>query len=199
MRLAPADLVPTPRRPPQLATAFIGGRTDAANASARGIAYNTPSSELVQECICDDDFNRSAEVHRAVWRPGSFRVALGSQPVDAAGALQPFVDLGFALESLDISWFGARIFREDLPIVLGDPLHFEGDSGFAHGIDYAPSGPGRKPKSRPPYLKKPTARKGPGPLSISTCRFFGFEGGPLEFCGWNRATESRLLSCVLPN
>jgi hypothetical protein len=32
-----------------------------------------------------------------------------------------------------------------LPIVLGDALHFEGDSGFGHGIDYAPSGLGRKP------------------------------------------------------
>jgi hypothetical protein len=34
-----------------------------------------------------------------------------------------------------------------LPIILGDPLHFEGDSGFGHTVDYAPSGPGRKPKS----------------------------------------------------
>ena len=59
--------------------------------------------------------------------------------------MQPFVDFGFALEPLDISRFGARIFSKDLPIILGDPLHFEGDSGFAHGADYAPSGLGRKP------------------------------------------------------
>ena len=75
----------------------------------------------------------------------SLRVALRSQPVDAAGSLQPFVDVGFALEALDISGFGSRIFSEDLPIVLGDPLHFEGDSGFAHSSEYAQSGPGRKP------------------------------------------------------
>jgi hypothetical protein len=58
---------------------------------------------------------------------------------------------GFALEALDIPGFGFRIFSEDLPIVLCDPLHFEGDSGFAHTIDYAPSGLGRKPKSGLPY------------------------------------------------
>src|SRR5437879_2867131 len=33
---------------------------------------------------------------------GLFRVALRSQPVDAAAAGQPFVDLGFALEPLDV-------------------------------------------------------------------------------------------------
>jgi hypothetical protein len=75
----------------------------------------------------------------------SLRITLRPQPIDAAGSLQPFVDVGFALETLDIAGIGARIFSEDLPIVLGDPLHFEGDSGFAHTTEYAPSGPGRKP------------------------------------------------------
>ena len=46
--------------------------------------------------------------------------------------MQPFVDFGFALEPFDIPGFDARIFSEDLPIILGDALHFEGDSGFGH-------------------------------------------------------------------
>jgi hypothetical protein len=90
-------------------------------------------------------------VRQPLRAPRSLRVALGSQPVDAAGSLQPLVNLGFALEPLDVSRFGSRIFGEDLPIILGDPLHFEGDSGFGHVIDYAPSGLGRKPKSGMPY------------------------------------------------
>ena len=61
--------------------------------------------------------------------PRSLGVALGSQPVYTAGSLHPFVDLGFALEAFDISGFCARIFGEDLPIVLCYPLHFEGDFG----------------------------------------------------------------------
>jgi len=85
------------------------------------------------------------DVPRAFPGPQSLRVALRSQPVDAAGSLQPFVDVGFALEALDISGFGAWIFREDLPIILCDPLHFEGDSGFAHTSEYAQSSPSRKP------------------------------------------------------
>jgi hypothetical protein len=76
---------------------------------------------------------------------GLFGVALGSQPVYATASLHPFVDVGFALEAFDISGFGARIFGEDLPIILGYPLHLEGDSGFAHTSEYAPSGQGRKP------------------------------------------------------
>src|ERR1700722_13521447 len=84
-------------------------------------------------------------VARAVRTPWSLRVALRPQPVDAAGSLQPFVNFGLALEPLDIARFGSGIFGEDLPIILGDPLHFEGDSGFCHTIDYAPSGLGRKP------------------------------------------------------
>src|SRR3984957_15025874 len=83
------------------------------------------------------------------WRPRrsgprSLRVALGSQPVDAAGSLQPFVDFGFALEPLDISRLGSGIFGKNLPIILCYPLHFEGDSGFGHTSEYAPSGPSRK-------------------------------------------------------
>ena len=59
--------------------------------------------------------------------------------------MQPFVDFGFALESFDIPGFDAGIFGEDLPIVLGDALHFEGDSGFGHTTEYVPLAPGSKP------------------------------------------------------
>src|SRR5580692_1644038 len=82
---------------------------------------------------------------QGVRNASSLRVALRSEPIDAAGSLQPFVDVGFALEPFDISRFDARIFSEDLPIILVDPLHFEGDSGFGHTTQYAPSGLGRKP------------------------------------------------------
>jgi len=94
---------------------------------------------------------RLAKVPRAAAGPYSLRVPLRSQPIDAAGSLQPFVDVGFALEPFDIPGFDARIFSEDLPILLGDALHFEGDSGFAHTIEHVPPGQGRKPYSGLPY------------------------------------------------
>jgi len=58
---------------------------------------------------------------------------LRSQPVDAAASIQPRVDLGFALEALDLARFKIRAGGDDLPVVLGNPLHFESDSGrFCH-------------------------------------------------------------------
>jgi len=86
-----------------------------------------------------------AEVARTARGAQSLRVALRPQPIDAAGSLQPFVDVGFALEPFDIPGFDARIFSEDLPILLGDALHFEGDSGFGHTTEYVPPAPGSKP------------------------------------------------------
>jgi hypothetical protein len=71
-------------------------------------------------------------------RPGGgslFGVALRSQPVDAAGSVQPVIDLGFALEPLDVPMVGARALRFDLPVILCDSLHLEGDAGrfrFCH-------------------------------------------------------------------
>jgi hypothetical protein len=91
------------------------------------------------------EFSRLAEVPRTARDAYSLRITLRSQPVDAAGSLQPFVDFGFALETLDIPGLGVRIFGEDLPIILGDPLHFEGDSGFGHTTEYVPPAPGSKP------------------------------------------------------
>ena len=68
----------------------------------------------------------------AARRPASFCVALGPQPIDATTSLQPLIDFGLALKALDVAKLGARIVRLDLPLVLGDALVFEFDSGFAH-------------------------------------------------------------------
>jgi hypothetical protein len=43
---------------------------------------------------------------------------------------------------------GAGIVSEDLPVVLGNPLHFKRDSGFAHANEYGSFGPDGKPNVR---------------------------------------------------
>jgi hypothetical protein len=83
----------------------------------------------------------------------SLRVALRSQPVYPARSRQPFINVGFALKPLDVPGFFSRVLRQDLPIVLSNPLHFEGDSRFCHNAEYALSGPSRKPYSGLPYSK----------------------------------------------
>jgi len=52
----------------------------------------------------------------------SFGVALRSEPVDAAGALQPFIDLVFARKPFDVANFGPRIVGLNLPVALSDSL-----------------------------------------------------------------------------
>jgi hypothetical protein len=78
----------------------------------------------------------------AAW---SFRIALRSEPVYAARPLEPLIDFGFALETLDVANLGPRKVRLNLPIALGDPLHFENDARFCHRAEYEPFSPGRKP------------------------------------------------------
>jgi hypothetical protein len=46
--------------------------------------------------------------------------------------LQPLIDFGLALKAFDVAKLGARIVSLDLPLVFGDTLVFEFDSGFAH-------------------------------------------------------------------
>ena len=78
-----------------------------------------------------------------------FRVALRSQPIDAAASREPVIDIGFALEPLDIPGFGTGIVGGDLPVVLGNPLHFEDNLGrfcSCHAPLYAPVW--RKPLGR---------------------------------------------------
>src|SRR4051812_47219242 len=63
----------------------------------------------------------------------SLRVALRAQPIDAAAAGQPLVNLGLALEPLDDNGLDARTFGYDLPVVCGNAFHLEGHSGgFGH-------------------------------------------------------------------
>src|SRR3984885_13499515 len=64
--------------------------------------------------------------------PASFRIALRPQPINATASVQPVIDFSLALEALDVTKVGAGIVSLDLPLVLGDALVFEFDSGFAH-------------------------------------------------------------------
>jgi hypothetical protein len=72
--------------------------------------------------------------------PASFCVPLRPQPVNATASLQPIIDLGLAFKALDVAKLGARIVSLDLPLVLGDALVFEIDSGFAHAAVMAAFG-----------------------------------------------------------
>jgi hypothetical protein len=72
--------------------------------------------------------------------PASFGVPLRPQPINATASLQPIIDLGLALKALDVAKLGARIMSLDLPLVLGDALVFEFDSGFAHAAVMAAFG-----------------------------------------------------------
>jgi hypothetical protein len=62
----------------------------------------------------------------------SFCVALRPQPINATTSLQPIIDFGLALKALDVAKLGAGIVSFDLPLVIGDAVVFEFDSGFAH-------------------------------------------------------------------
>jgi hypothetical protein len=72
-----------------------------------------------------------------------FRVALRSQPIDAPGALHPFVDFGLAGQALDVTNFDAGTVGLDLPVAFRDAFRLEDDSdsrSFGHGAKYVPSG-----------------------------------------------------------
>jgi hypothetical protein len=49
------------------------------------------------------------------------------------------------LSPFDVSSLGPGIISEDLPVVLGNPLHFERDSEFAHVDEYGSFYPAGKP------------------------------------------------------
>jgi hypothetical protein len=72
--------------------------------------------------------------------PASFGVPLRPKPINAMASLQPIIDLGLALKALDVAKLGARIVSLDLPLVLGEALVFEIDSGFAHAAVVAAFG-----------------------------------------------------------
>src|SRR5207244_8075070 len=93
----------------------------------------------------------------------ALRVALRLQPVDAAGSRQPLVDLGLALEALDVADFGSGVMRLDLPVAFLDPLHPEGHArGFCHARnmrrnDPDGQGPSRAAQSRVTPIIRPRA------------------------------------------
>jgi hypothetical protein len=57
---------------------------------------------------------------------------LRSQPSDAAIAVQPLIDFGFAFETRDVNRVDARAFGQNIPVVLGNSHRFEGYSSFGH-------------------------------------------------------------------
>jgi hypothetical protein len=68
--------------------------------------------------------------------------------------LHPFVNVGLARQSLDVSDFGTRTVGLDFPVAFGNTLWLENDSdpgGFAHEAEYAPSALARKPQYGLPY------------------------------------------------
>jgi hypothetical protein len=67
--------------------------------------------------------------------------------------LEPFIDFILARQAFDVANLGAWIVRLNLPIVLGNPLHFEYDTKFSHEAEYALVGLGRKPYYGVPYSK----------------------------------------------
>jgi hypothetical protein len=65
----------------------------------------------------------------------SLCVALRSQPIDAAGSVQPIIRVGLARKPFDVTNFGTWTVSVYLPIALCDALQLENhsDSGrFAH-------------------------------------------------------------------
>src|SRR5438105_15108474 len=62
----------------------------------------------------------------------SLGVAMRPQPVDLAAVVQPLVGFCLALEALDVACFRSGILGNDLPIILGDTVQFEGYFCFAH-------------------------------------------------------------------
>ena len=62
------------------------------------------------------------------------RVTLRAQPRDAAFAVHPLVDFGFAFETSNVNRLDARTLGQDIPIVLGNSHRFETYFCFGHGL-----------------------------------------------------------------
>lgn len=63
-----------------------------------------------------------------------FGVALGTQPVDAAPSIQPLINFGFALETLDDPVINTRKLGQDLPVIVGNSKHLERHSLLCHAV-----------------------------------------------------------------
>jgi hypothetical protein len=65
---------------------------------------------------------------------GSLGVTLRAQPGDAAVAVHPVIDIGFAFQAGDFTGVGARVFSHDIPVVVCVPDGFEGYFCFCHAL-----------------------------------------------------------------
>jgi hypothetical protein len=63
---------------------------------------------------------------------GLLGVALRAKPRDTAVSVHPVVRVGLALQARDFSGLGARIFSQDIPVVLCVSDDFEGHFCFCH-------------------------------------------------------------------
>jgi hypothetical protein len=62
-----------------------------------------------------------------------FGVTLGAKPRDLAFSVDPFVNLGLARETGNLSWFQAGVFSDDFPVIFCVALRAEGHFCFCHG------------------------------------------------------------------
>ena len=68
------------------------------------------------------------------WSIRLFRITLRAQPIDAAFAVHPFVDFGFAFETKNLNRLDTRILGEDIPVSLGNSHRFENYFCFGHAL-----------------------------------------------------------------
>ncbi len=59
-------------------------------------------------------------------------VTLRAQPLDAAVAVHPFVNLGFGFKPGDWNRFALRTFGQNIPVAFGYPDGFESYFRFCH-------------------------------------------------------------------
>jgi hypothetical protein len=62
------------------------------------------------------------------------RVTLRAQPSDAAIAVHPLVDFGFAFETRNVNRLDTRTLGQDIPVVLGNSHRFETYFCFGHAL-----------------------------------------------------------------
>ena len=115
------------------------------------------------------------DVPRAFTRARLFGVALRSQPVDAAGPLRPFIDVGFARKPLRCSEFRPP---DSGPQFASRPprmrFSLKMTRGFTPWAEYEPSGLCRQARKRSALFKPARGRtvvvptRGPRPATPKT-------------------------------
>ena len=82
------------------------------------------SNLTVVDFRCGDDWLKAA---------GSLGVTLRAEPRDLAVSVHPVVNVGLALETSDLSGFGAGVVSDDNPFIVGLANRPEGHFYFCHG------------------------------------------------------------------